>query len=163
MTNHENSVEVSFVLNSEETTYIGHPHKRLLDVLREDFGLTGVKEGCAEGECGACVVIVNYKLVNACLIPIFTVENAHILTIEGFKHTARFEVLKSAFELEGAVQCGFCTPGMIMASEALLSVHPHPSREEIIRFLSGNLCRCTGYEMIIKAVQTASERGNGLW
>ena len=163
MTEPDHAIQVSFILNSEETIYTGHPLKRLLDVLREDFGLTGVKEGCAEGECGACVVLMDQKLVNSCLIPIFKVENTEVLTIEGFKHSPRFDVLKSAFEQEGAVQCGFCTPGMIMASEALLTAHPHPTRAEIIRYMSGNLCRCTGYEMIIKAVQTASERGNGLW
>jgi carbon-monoxide dehydrogenase small subunit len=154
---------IGFTLNSKPVEIDETPLKRLLDVLREDFNLTGPKEGCGEGECGACSVLVDGELVNSCLYPIGMLEGKEVLTIEGFAGTERFNVLKESYEEAGAVQCGFCTPGMIMASEALLREKPHPTEEEIRQGLSGNLCRCTGYGAIIKAVKDASERGNGLW
>lgn len=155
--------KVSFVLDNKKIVLECNPLKRLIDVLREEFNMTGIKEGCGQGECGACSVIINKKLVNSCLVPIGTLENMEILTIEGLKLTNRFEILRQAFEDAGAVQCGFCTPGMIMATEALLTDNPNPKEEDIRRGISGNLCRCTGYNMIVEAVKLASKRGEGLW
>lgn len=155
--------EITFILNNNEVTIKCNPLKRLIDVLRDDFSLSGSKEGCGQGECGACSVIINDDLVNSCLIPVGTLNDATILTIDGFKFTKRFEVLKQAYEDAGSVQCGFCTPGMIMASEALLRKNPHPTELDIRIGISGNLCRCTGYTMIVEAIKLASERGEGLW
>lgn len=158
-----NPITIKFILNNEVTEVMCHPHSRLLDVLRDNLELTGTKEGCGEGECGACAVLLDGKLVNSCLIPMASLAGHEVMTIEGYKSTARFAMVKAAFETEGGVQCGFCTPGMVLATEALLSMNPHPSREEIARYLSGNLCRCTGYDMIIKSVLTAAKEGDGLW
>lgn len=155
--------KVSFVLDNKKIVLECNPLKRLIDVLREEFNMTGIKEGCGQGECGACSVIINKKLVNSCLVPIGTLENMEVLTIEGLKLTNRFEILRQAFEDAGAVQCGFCTPGMIMATEALLTDKPNPKEEDIRRGISGNLCRCTGYNMIVEAIKLASKRGEGLW
>lgn len=155
--------EIKFILNHKEVVIITDPMRRLLDVLRENFKLKGTKEGCGEGECGACAVLLNGKLVNSCLIPIGSVEKSNIMTIEGYRETERFKVLKESFEKEGSVQCGFCTPGMIMATEALLRKNPRPKEEEIRDGLSGNLCRCTGYNMIVEGIKTAIREGEGLW
>jgi carbon-monoxide dehydrogenase small subunit len=154
---------VNFVLNHRNVSVSGDLHRRLLDVLRSDFGLHGVKEGCGEGECGACAVLMDHKIVNSCLFPLANAEGKDIVTIEEFAKTPRFAVLRKAFEDEGAVQCGFCTPGMIIAAESLLDANPHPTDEEIIIGLSGNLCRCTGYHMIMAAVKRAMKEGDGLW
>lgn len=154
---------VAFTLNGRPAVSRGAPHARLLDVLREEFGLTGVKCGCGEGECGACSVLMDGMLVNSCLVPLGRAEGSSITTIEGFSKTARFRALADAYDAAGAVQCGFCTPGMILASEALLSKNPHPTDEQIRTALSGNFCRCTGYNMIIEAVQRAAKEGAGLW
>ena len=137
--------------------------KRLLDVLREDFKLKGVKEGCGEGECGACAVLVDGELVNSCLIPVGAVEGSVVLTIEGFRETGRYRVIEEALSEAGSIQCGFCTPGFIMAAEALLRRKPHPTKEEIREAISGNLCRCTGYHMIVDGIIEASKKGKGLW
>lgn len=139
------------------------PTKRLLDVLRNDLQLIGPKEGCGEGECGACAVLLNGKIVNSCLVPVGTAHNQEVLTIEGLVASKQGQVLQEAYAKEGAVQCGFCTPGMLMASHAILVEHPHPTDDEIKIGLSGNLCRCTGYNMIINAVKTAAKDGEGLW
>lgn len=154
---------IKFELNGKLVETSNDPSRRLLDVLREQFLLTGVKEGCGEGECGACSVFLDGKLVNSCMVPLGNVYGKQVLTIEGYRDTKRFEILQDAYAKEGAVQCGFCTPGMMMASEALLAKHPHPSDAEIRDGISGNLCRCTGYNMIIKAIQRASKEGEGLW
>jgi carbon-monoxide dehydrogenase small subunit len=139
-----------FILNGKRTTVRAHPLKRLLDVLREDCGLTGTKEGCGEGECGACTVLVDGVPVNACLVPFAQVRGASVLTIEGLgvRHP-----LQAAFVKEGGAQCGICTPGMIMAAVALGA---RPTREQIVAGLAGNLCRCTGYAGIYRAVEAAS-------
>lgn len=155
--------KIEFKLNGVPVALETHPNRRLLDVLREDFDQTGVKEGCGEGECGACAVLIDHEIVNSCSVPIANCIGKDIVTIEGFSKTHRFDILKDAFEEEGAVQCGFCTPGMIIASESLLHKNPHPSDEEIKIGLSGNLCRCTGYNMIIKAIQKAAKDGDGEW
>ena len=143
------------------------PLRRLLDVLREDLGLTGVKEGCGEGECGACAVLIGGRLVNSCLLPVGYLADSHeeIITIEGYRllRTERFAALEAAFREAGSVQCGFCTPGIIMAAEALLTANPDPDEAEIREALSGNLCRCTGYQMIVEGIRTAARKGAGLW
>lgn len=155
--------KIKFILNHKEVIHDTNPNRRLLDVIRDDFNLTGPKEGCGEGECGACAVLLNGEIVNSCSVPVANVDGDEILTIEGFSETPQYEVIKNAFSEAGAVQCGFCTPGMIIATQSLLSVNPHPSDEEIKIGLSGNLCRCTGYNLIIKAVKIAAAKGDGLW
>ena len=125
--------------------------------------MLGVKEGCGEGSCGACVVLMDGYSVNSCLLPLANVEGHSIITIEEFSKTKRYEVIRDAFADEGGSQCGFCTPGMIIASESLLSHNPHPTEEEVREGLAGNLCRCTGYQAIVHAVLTASKKGEGLW
>lgn len=156
-------MNIEFILDGEKRELDVDPTKRLLDVLREEFCITGIKEGCGQGECGACSVFFNDKLTNSCMIPIMKADGGEVLTIDGFAKTDRFKVLQQAYIDAGAVQCGFCTPGMILASEALLRVKANPTEEEIREGLSGNLCRCTGYAMIVDAVTLASQRGKGLW
>lgn len=155
--------KIKFTLNFEQVEIEISPVKRLLDVLREDFHLQGVKEGCGEGECGACAVLMDGDIVHSCMIPVGQVEGRDIITIEGLQKTPRYKVLKESFEDAGAVQCGFCTPGMIIASDALFRKHPNPTEEQIKEGISGNLCRCTGYNMIIDAIKIAAKRGDGLW
>lgn len=155
--------KITFTLNGKETVYEGDLGRRLMDVLREDYGLTGVKCVCKEGECGACSVLLDGRVVNSCLIAMGRVDGCDITTIEGFRETERFRVLDEAYKAFSAVQCGFCIPGMILASESLLSHNPHPTEHEIKVGLSGNLCRCTGYHAIIKAVDLAAKEGEGLW
>ncbi|NLF29187.1 MAG: (2Fe-2S)-binding protein [Clostridiales bacterium] len=139
------------------------PLRRLLDALREDFALTGAKEGCGQGECGACAVLLDGRLVNSCLVPMVALEGRRVVTIEGFRGTPRFQLLSRFFAETGAVQCGFCTPGMVLAAEALLSRNPNPTEDEIRAGLSGNLCRCTGYAAIVAAVAGAAKEGADLW
>jgi carbon-monoxide dehydrogenase small subunit len=155
--------KINFKLNGKEQTLHTDPNRRLLDVIREDFMLTGPKEGCGEGECGACAVLMNGQIVNSCSVPLANVDGQAIVTIEGFSETKQYEVIKDAFAEAGGVQCGFCTPGMIIATQSLLSENPHPSDQEIKIGLSGNLCRCTGYNLIIKAIKIAMKKGEGLW
>lgn len=154
---------IKFTLNGAETVYTGAPSERLLDVLRNEYRLTGAKCGCKEGECGACAVIIDGKLMNSCLVAMGRVNGADVVTIEGYSKTARFAALDKAYESVSAVQCGFCIPGMIMASECILAGNPHPTEEEIRDGISGNLCRCTGYNAIVKAISIAADRGSGLW
>ena len=149
---------VSFVVNGEPCTVEAYPMKRLLDVLREDLKLTGTKEGCGEGECGACSVMLNDDLVNSCLIPVLQAAGSRICTIEELAKEDRGRVLQQAFIEAGAAQCGICTPGMIMASVQLLSRSPHPTLDEIREGLAGNLCRCTGYMRIFEAVRSVSQQ-----
>lgn len=155
--------EIKVRINNADLNLKVDPLRRLIDVLREELNYTASKEGCGEGECGACSVIIDGELVNSCLIPIGKVEGKSILTLEGLKETKKFDILENAFIDAGAVQCGFCIPGMIMATEALLTKNPTPTEEEIRKGLSGNLCRCTGYKMIVEAVKLASMRGEGIW
>jgi len=155
--------KIGFILNGEAVVWKGSPAARLLEVLRESFGNTGVKCGCLEGECGACAVILDGKLVNSCMVAMGRAADCEIITIEGFKKTKRFAALDRAFASAGAVQCGFCTPGMIMAAECLLRGNPHPNEEDIRVGISGNLCRCTGYNAIVRAIADAAEEGEGLW
>lgn len=154
---------VKFTVNGASHSIDTDPLRRLLDVLREDLKLTGVKEGCGEGECGACSVLKDGVLVNSCMIPIGTCAGSEIVTPEGLRETAQGKAIIDAYGESGAVQCGFCTPGMMMATEALLRKNPKPTEDEAREALSGNLCRCTGYDMIIDGVLKAAERGEGLW
>ena len=155
--------KINFILNNEKVELEIDPSLRLIDVIRNHFKLTGTKEGCGEGSCGACVVLMDGKSVNSCLLPVANVRGHEITTIEEFKKTPQFDVLQKAFAQVGGSQCGFCTPGMIIAAHSLLSVIPEPSEAEIKEYMSGNLCRCTGYQAIVQAVQIASKKGKGLW
>jgi carbon-monoxide dehydrogenase small subunit len=134
------------------------PTARLIDVLRLQLGLTGVKEGCSEGECGACTVIVDDKAVNSCLVLAGQVRGKKVLTVEGLADDDGLDLLQRMFIEHGAVQCGYCTPGMLMSAKALLMADPHPTEEAIRLALAGNLCRCTGYTTIVAAVRAASEQ-----
>lgn len=155
--------DIKFVLNNKEVCYKGNASDRLLDVLRDEYHLTGVKCGCKEGECGACAVIMDGLLVNSCMVAMGRVDGASIMTIEGYRETERFSVIEKAFGELSAVQCGFCIPGMVLAAEALLSKNPNPTEEEIREGISGNLCRCTGYNALVKAISIAAKEGKGLW
>ncbi len=134
------------------------PEERLLDVLRDRLGLIGAKEGCSTGDCGACTVLMNGQAVTSCMILAVAVDGADITTIEGLEKDGEIHPLQKAFIEEGAVQCGYCTPGMILSALALLKENPEPSDDEIRRALAGNLCRCTGYTRIIAAVKAGAER-----
>ncbi|MFQ5507182.1 MAG: (2Fe-2S)-binding protein [Planctomycetota bacterium] len=149
---------VRFELNGAEVEPRVHPGARLLDVLREDCGLTGTKEGCGEGECGACTVFVDGLSVNSCLYPALEAEGRRVTTIEGLgRSLEELARVQDAFVDGGGIQCGFCTPGMIMSAQALLEQNPEPSQAEIEHALTGNLCRCTGYVQIVEAIQEASK------
>lgn len=148
---------LTFRLNGRPVEVDVPPGRRLLDLLREDLGLTGTKEGCGEGECGACTVLVDGKPRLSCLTAAIQVEGKEVLTIEGLAKDGKLHPLQKAFIETAGVQCGFCTPGFIMAAYALLLVNPKPTRQEVREWLSGNLCRCTGYEQIVEAVLRAAE------
>jgi carbon-monoxide dehydrogenase small subunit len=150
---------ITFTINGESKTIEAPPIKRLLDVLREDLHLTGTKEGCGEGECGACSVLLNGELVNSCLIPVLQADGTEITTIEGLGHDERMHPIQQCFLENGGAQCGICTPGMILATHHLLEKHPRPTLPQIQEGLSGNLCRCTGYMRIFNAVQAAADAG----
>jgi len=149
-------VKIAFTINGERRTVEVQPLKRLLDVLREDLGLTGAKEGCGEGECGACAVILDGRLVDSCLLPAYRAHGRVVRTVEGLGTPEQPDPVQSAFVAEGAVQCGYCIPGLVMASRALLDEEPSPSRPRIREALAGNLCRCTGYERVVRAVESAA-------
>ncbi|MBV7274137.1 (2Fe-2S)-binding protein [Clostridium sp. PL3] len=154
---------IEFKLNGENVQYKGNASDRLLDVLRDTYKLTGVKCGCKEGECGACSVIIDGRLANSCMFAMGRVYGSEITTIEGFSKTERFKVIDKAYGDVSAVQCGYCIPGMVLATECILRKNPHPTEAEIRRGISGNLCRCTGYNAIVKAIEIAAKEGEGLW
>jgi aerobic carbon-monoxide dehydrogenase small subunit len=148
---------LSFVLNGEPVEVDIEPHLTLLEVLRDTLGLTGTKEGCGAGECGACTVLLDGKTVNACIFPAMEAEAKNVVTIEGIADAqGNLHPIQKAFVEYGAVQCGFCTPGMVLSAKALLDENPKPTEEEIRHGIAGNLCRCTGYLQIIQAIKAAS-------
>ena len=150
---------IRFVVNGRAVEVAAHPMARLLDVLRVDLALTGTKEGCGEGECGACSVLVDGELVNSCLTPVLQAHGASVTTIEGVAASdAQLSAVQQAFIDHGGAQCGICTPGMIMAATSLLARYPQPTDEQIRSGLAGNLCRCTGYMRIFEAVVKAAAR-----
>ncbi|NQT56957.1 MAG: (2Fe-2S)-binding protein [Desulfobacteraceae bacterium] len=149
--------EIHFILNGDEVSCEVESHKMLLEILRETFEMIGAKEGCGQGECGACTVLVDGISVNSCIYPAFEAEGKSITTIEGLiEEDNRLHPIQEAFVENGGIQCGFCSPGMIMSSKALLEENPNPTEEEIKHALAGNICRCTGYIQIIESVKAAS-------
>ena len=150
-------MKISFTLNNERLSVDVAEDMRLLDFLRDELGLTGTKEGCGEGECGACTVIIDGKAVNSCLVLLPEIDGSEVTTIEGLSKDGELDTIQKAFVDEGAVQCGFCTPGMIMSAKALLDRNDSPNDEEIMEAIEGNLCRCTGYYKIIQAIKIAAE------
>lgn len=148
-------------VNGEAVEFESHPMTRLLDVLRRTLHLTGTKEGCGEGECGACAVLVNGRLVNSCLVPALHASGAEIVTIEGVAGGETLHTVQQAFVTHGGAQCGICTPGMVLASMALLERTPNPTDAEIREGLAGNLCRCTGYTRIFEAVVAVCRKETG--
>jgi carbon-monoxide dehydrogenase small subunit len=151
-------VGITFTVNGAEKVVKAYPMERLLDVLRGHLKLTGAKEGCGEGECGSCSVLMDGVLVNSCLVPVLQAAGSNVVTIEGLAAGDTLHVLQEAFLECGGAQCGICTPGMILAACHLLSGNPQPTTEEIRGGLSGNLCRCTGYSQIVEAVADAARR-----
>ena len=158
-------ISISCCVNGEPRRVQAFPMSRLLDVLREEMHLTGTKEGCGEGECGACAVLLNGAIVNSCLIPAVDANGANIRTIEGIASGTQLSAVQAAFLECGGAQCGICTPGMVIAATALIERHPHPNDAEIREGLAGNLCRCTGYQKIfaavVRACESPAERGVG--
>ena len=148
-------IGIECTVNGTRSSFQAYPMARLLDVLREQAGLTGTKEGCGEGECGACAVLMNGAIVNSCLVPAVEADGADIRTIEGIANGAQLHAVQEAFLECGGAQCGICTPGMVIAAVALIERHPHPDDAEIREGLAGNLCRCTGYQKIFAAVVRA--------
>lgn len=146
-------VKIKFYLNGKEISLMTEPNRRLIDLLREDLNLTGTKEGCAIGECGACTVIIDGKTANSCLVLAGQVDGCKITTIEGIATNGKLHPIQENFLKYGAIQCGFCTPGMVLSAFTLLEENSNPGEDEITEAIAGNLCRCTGYKQIIEAVQ----------
>lgn len=151
-------VEVRMMINGQALTVTVPGGECLLDTIRERLHLTGTKEGCGVGECGACTVILNGRAVNSCLVLTAQCDGAEIMTVEGLAEDGEMHVLQRAFVEHGAVQCGFCTPGMLMSAKALLDADPHPDRHKIRQAIAGNLCRCTGYEQIVQAIELVARQ-----
>jgi len=151
-------LKINFTINGTKRECTVNSTTRLLDLIRDDLKLTGTKEGCGKGECGACTVIMNDKLVTSCLVLAYEADGAEITTIEGLSNGNNIHIIQQAYIETGAVQCGFCTPGFILATKKLLDDTPNPTDEEIKRGLSGNICRCTGYQKIIDAVKLAATK-----
>ena len=150
-------IDLKFILNGKEVVAETKPSIRLLDLLRDKFNLTGTKEGCGVGECGACTVLMNGKAINSCLILAAQIEGCEIVTIEGIANGTELHPIQKNFLKHGSIQCGFCTPGMVLSAYALLEENPDPTEEEIKDAIAGNLCRCTGYKQIIEAVKETSK------
>jgi carbon-monoxide dehydrogenase small subunit len=151
-------MRIEFTVNGRKRQFDVEPNTLLLNLLREDLSLTGTKYGCGIGECGSCTVLVDGEPVPSCLTLAVEVDGREVVTIEGIAKGGNLSAVQEAFLEEGAIQCGYCTPGFVIASEALLRENPHPSEEEIREYLKGNLCRCTGYVNIVKAVKKAAEK-----
>lgn len=150
-------MQIEFKLNGKDYSMDICPSMRLIDLLRNEMGLIGVKEGCGEGECGSCTVILDNKAVHSCLVLASQIRDREIITVEGLEKDGELDRLQESFIKNGAVQCGYCTPGMLMSAKALLMENPDPTEEEIKMAISGNLCRCTGYNKIVKAIKDAVE------
>lgn len=150
-------MKIDFTLNGRDVSMEVKPQKRLLDFIREDLLLTGTKEGCGEGECGACTVILNKKAVHSCLTMTGELDGAELITVEGLEKDGELDILQKMFMKKSAVQCGFCTSGMLMSAKALLMENPHPTQEEIKRAIAGNICRCGGYKEIKEAIACAAQ------
>ena len=150
-------MRVTLEVNGDQLVLDVPPTMTLLELLRERLGLTGTKPGCGEGECGACAVIVNGDVQSSCLVPVGTIDGARVTTIEGLARAGELHPIQRAFVEEGAVQCGYCTPGMVMTAKAILDRNPAPTELEVRRGLAGNLCRCTGYARIVAAVLRAAD------
>ena len=150
---------IHITVNGTETETIADTGQRLIDLLRDTLGLTGTKEGCGIGACGACTVIMDNRAVNSCLVPAIAADGHEILTIEGMMKDGNLHPIQEAFVKHHAIQCGFCTPGLVMSARALLDRNPSPDREEIKKAIEGNLCRCTGYEQVIEAIQDVASNG----
>ena len=148
---------IRLTVNGESYTVAVEPYESLLDVLRDKLSLTGTKKGCNRGDCGACTIIMDGKTVNSCLVLAVEADDKEVLTIEGLVNNGQLHPIQEAFVQYGAVQCGYCTPGMIMSAKALLDENPNPTEEEVKRAIGGNLCRCTGYVKIVDAVKKAAE------
>ena len=159
MTDMDKTHQLKMNLNGKDVQVEIAASATLAHVLREQLGLTGTKIGCEEGECGACTVLVDGEAVNSCIYPALKVANRRVLTVEGLAHNDELHPVQRAFIEHGAVQCGYCTPGLLLSAIALLQRNPHPSEAEIRRAISGNLCRCTGYLKVIRAIQEASKAG----
>lgn len=151
---------IKFVVNGQERVVDIPPAERLITTLRDRLGLKGTKEGCGEGECGACTVLMDDEAVNACMVLTYQARNRSIITIEGLAKDGRIDTLQQNFIKHGAIQCGYCTPGVIMSAKALLQKNIKPSEDEIKTAIAGNLCRCTGYVNIIKAIKATAEQGS---
>ena len=149
--------EVTLIVNGEEREVRVEPRQTLLDTLRDDLGLTGTKEGCGSGNCGTCTVLLNGKAISSCIVLAVEVEGQEITTIEGLSQAGKIHPLQKAFIEEGAIQCGFCTPGMILTAKAFLDTNPHPTEAQVRQAIAGNLCRCTGYDKIVRAILKVAE------
>ncbi|MBL7576268.1 carbon-monoxide dehydrogenase small subunit [Peptoniphilus asaccharolyticus DSM 20463] len=153
-------MKINCIINKNEISAEVNERTRLIDFLRDDLHLTGTKEGCSEGECGACTVIVNGKAITSCTMLASQVDGCEVITIEGLKQNGEFDILQKNFVEHDAVQCGFCSPGFIMSAKALMMNNPNPTLEDIKRSIEGNLCRCTGYIKIIEAIEDAVKEVN---
>jgi len=151
-------IRVRAKINDEQVEFLCQPHQSLLECLRDILGLTGAKEGCSGGNCGGCSVLLDGRLVNSCLVLGVEIEGREVTTVEGLADWRGLHPLQQAFVEEDAIQCGYCTPGFLIAAKALLDREPNPSEERIRTWLAGNLCRCTGYDKIVRAVQSAATR-----
>lgn len=151
---------INFVLNGEQVEHTVDTNKTLLKMLREDFDLTGAKRGCGAGECGACTIIMDGRAVNSCLVLAVEAEGSELMTIEGLAVNRVLDPLQKSFMENGAIQCGYCTCGMVMTAKAMLEENPNPTFDEIKEGISGNLCRCTGYKKIVEAIQNVAEKNN---
>lgn len=149
-------MKISFTLNNQSVTVETSPYKTVLEIMRDDLGLMGTKKGCQAGECGSCLAFINNNLVNTCLIPAFKIDGSQILTIEGFSLTKSYNLIETAFFKAGVNLCGFCTPGIVMAVEALLNNNLNPSLEEIKKSVSGNICRCISFNTLIEGIKEAA-------
>ncbi|MDO8751691.1 MAG: (2Fe-2S)-binding protein [Dehalococcoidia bacterium] len=150
-------IAVAFTINGEPKEILVQPWQTLLDAMRDELMLTGTKEGCGNGNCGACTVILNGRAINSCCMLAVEAEGQEIITVEGLATNGKLDPLQQAFITYGALQCGFCTPGFLMSARAFLNVNPHPTEHEIRLAIAGNLCRCTGYDKIVRAIQAVAQ------